>query len=121
MPDLISNHWSWYTLPDFTLQPTTNDQTLYMKPTNSTNRFIVQFSMTNVTQNTVIIGNDTSFGKFYEKTWSTTASESDFDPGVTAIIMELHPSQNNIQIQLRSLTAESAARTIPIRVAEESL
>lgn len=87
-------------------------------------RLELHIDVNTLTQDTVIRGteevDDANPRIFYNKIYSTTNADSDYDDDTRDILILLDGTDRDFDITFESLVTEGAARAIPIRVVETS-
>lgn len=104
--------------------PDTTSETSLISFTTLKTRLELHIDVNTLTQDTVIRGKEEVDGTnariFFNKTYSTTNGNSDFDDDTRSIIIIVDGTDRDIDITFQSLITEGTVRAIPIRVVETS-
>jgi len=122
MPDLIGPKVSFYEY-NVSLNASTNSQRIFPETNvniNERSTYTVLLNISGLTQNTLITVADNNGRRLYNKRWSNTNSESDFDPDAGYVQIRLEPCGQRFVINFQSVTAEAATRTIGVCVKQET-
>jgi len=117
MPDLLGQNVTVRNY-DHTQTASTAEQTVWSIENSQQGVFIVGIIVSSLTQDTEInLKYDTD--KAVSKIWSQDNSRSEFDPDTDIILIRVEGIRTPKSINLRSLTAEGASRTVAVRERSE--
>lgn len=122
MPDVIGPKVSFYEY-NFNFQANTNLQRVFPQTNVNINErasYVILINISSLTQNTVVNVTDNSGHRLYNRTWSNTNADSDYDPDAEYIQIRIDPCGQRFVLNLQSATAEAQARTLGVCVRQET-